>query len=56
MGLQILEREHSVYLANPNMQPEMYYFTTETEQKEKIPKTISNWMERFDKYNLKYLS
>ena len=23
MGLQILEREHSVYLANPNMQPEM---------------------------------
>jgi hypothetical protein len=36
--------------------PEMYYFTTETEQKEKIPKTISNWMERFDKYNLKYLS
>ena len=23
MGLQILEREHSVFLANPNMQPEM---------------------------------
>ncbi|MCW0487867.1 thiamine-phosphate kinase [Riemerella anatipestifer] len=23
MGLQILEREHSVYLTNPNMQPEM---------------------------------
>ncbi len=23
MGLQILEREHSVYLVNPNMQPEM---------------------------------
>ncbi|QCX53030.1 thiamine-phosphate kinase [Elizabethkingia sp. JS20170427COW] len=23
MGLQILEREHAVYLANPNMQPEM---------------------------------
>jgi len=23
LGLQILEREHSVYLANPNMQPEM---------------------------------
>ena len=23
MGLQILEREHSVYLKNPNMQPEM---------------------------------
>lgn len=25
-GLQILEREHSVYLANPNMQPEMEGF------------------------------
>ncbi|WOC51940.1 hypothetical protein BPO_1293 [Bergeyella porcorum] len=23
LGLQILEREHAVYLANPNMQPEM---------------------------------
>lgn len=23
MGLQILEREHAIYLANPNMQPEM---------------------------------
>jgi thiamine-monophosphate kinase len=23
MGLQILEREHAVYLADPNMQPEM---------------------------------
>ncbi|WP_407401686.1 thiamine-phosphate kinase [Chryseobacterium sp.] len=26
MGLQILEREHAVYLANPNMQPEMEGF------------------------------
>ena len=26
MGLQILEREHSVFLANPNMQPEMEGF------------------------------
>ena len=26
MGLQILEREHAVFLANPNMQPEMEGF------------------------------
>jgi len=44
MGLQILEREHSVYLANPNMQPEMegYDYILERQLKPEARTDIKN--------------
>ncbi|WP_292008748.1 thiamine-phosphate kinase [Chryseobacterium sp.] len=44
MGLQILEREHAVYLANPNMQPEMegYDYILERQLKPEARTDIKN--------------
>ena len=36
--------------------PEMYYFTTEKEYKKNFPKTINEWMKRFENYNMNYLN
>lgn len=47
LGLQILEREHSVYLANPNMQPEMegYDYILERQLKPEARTDIKKTME-----------
>lgn len=47
LGLQILEREHSVYLANPNMQPEMegYDFILERQLKPEARTDIKKTLE-----------
>lgn len=50
MGLQILEREHSVYLANPNMQPEMegYDYILERQLKPEARTDIKNTLAELD--------
>jgi len=50
MGLQILEREHSVYLANPNMQPEMegYDYILERQLKPEARTDIKKTLEELD--------
>ena len=47
MGLQILEREHAVFLANPNMQPEMegYDYILEKQLKPEARTDIQNTLE-----------
>lgn len=50
LGLQILEREHSVYLANPNMQPEMegYDYILERQLKPEARTDIKKKLEELD--------
>lgn len=50
MGLQILEREHSVFLANPNMQPEMegYDYILERQLKPEARTDIKKILEELD--------
>ncbi len=50
MGLQILEREHSVYLANPDMQPEMegYDYILERQLKPEARTDIRKKLEELD--------
>jgi len=50
MGLQILEREHSVYLANPNMQPEMegYDYILQRQLKPEARTDIKKILEELD--------
>ena len=50
MGLQILEREHAVYLANPNMQPEMegYDYILERQLKPEARTDIKKKLEELD--------
>lgn len=50
MGLQILEREHSVFLANPNMQPEMegYDYILERQLKPEARTDIKKTLEELD--------
>ena len=50
MGLQILEREHSVYLANPNMQPEMegYDYILERQLKPEARTDVKNTLAELD--------
>ncbi len=47
MGLQILEREHAVFLANPNMQPEMegYDYILEKQLKPEARTDVQNTLE-----------
>lgn len=47
LGLQILEREHSVFLANPNMQPEMegYDYILERQLKPEARTDVKNTLE-----------
>ena len=49
-GLQILEREHSVYLANPNMQPEMegYDYILERQLKPEARTDIKKTLKELD--------
>ena len=50
LGLQILEREHSVFLANPNMQPEMegYDYILERQLKPEARTDIKKKLEELD--------
>lgn len=50
MGLQILEREHAVFLANPNMQPEMegYDYILERQLKPEARTDIKKVFEELD--------
>ena len=50
MWLQILEREHAVYLANPNMQPEMegYDYILERQLKPEARTDIKKILEELD--------
>jgi thiamine-monophosphate kinase len=50
MGLQILEREHSVYLANPNMQPELegYDYILERQLKPEARTDIKKTLKELD--------
>lgn len=50
LGLQILEREHSVFLANPNMQPEMegYDYILQRQLKPEARTDIKKMMEELD--------
>lgn len=50
MGLQILEREHAVYLANPNMQPEMegYDYILQRQLKPEARTDIRTTLEEMD--------
>lgn len=50
MGLQILEREHAVYLANPNMQPEMegYDYILERQLKPEARTDAKKTLEELD--------
>lgn len=50
MGLQILEREHSVYLVNPNMQPEMegYDYILERQLKPEARTDIKKTLKELD--------
>ena len=50
MGLQILEREHSVYLADPNMQPEMegYDYILERQLKPEARTDIKKTLKELD--------
>ena len=50
MGLQILEREHSVFLANPNMQPEMegYDYILERQLKPEARTDIKKSLKELD--------
>ena len=50
LGLQILEREHSVYLANPNMQPEMegYDYILERQLKPEARTDIKKTLKELD--------
>ncbi|MDQ0475945.1 thiamine-phosphate kinase [Chryseobacterium sp. MDT2-18] len=50
MGLQILEREHSVFLANPNMQPEMegYDYILERQLKPEARTDIKKALKELD--------
>lgn len=50
IGLQILEREHSVYLANPNMQPEMegYDYILERQLKPEARTDIKKKLQELD--------
>ena len=50
MGLQILEREHTVYLTNPNMQPEMegYDYILERQLKPEARTDIKKILEQLD--------
>lgn len=50
LGLQILEREHSVYLANPNMQPEMegYDYILERQLKPEARTDIKKKLDELD--------
>ncbi len=50
LGLQILEREHAVYLANPNMQPEMegYDYILERQLKPEARTDIKKILEELD--------
>ncbi len=50
IGLQILEREHTVYLANPNMQPEMegYDYILERQLKPEARTDIKKKLEELD--------
>jgi thiamine-monophosphate kinase len=50
MGLQILEREHSVYLANPEMQPEMegYDYILERQLKPEARTDIKKTLKELD--------
>ncbi|RNA60943.1 thiamine-phosphate kinase [Chryseobacterium nematophagum] len=50
MGLQILEREHAVYLSNPNMQPEMegYDYILEKQLKPEARTDIKNILKDLD--------
>ncbi len=50
MGLQILEREHSVFLANPNMQPEMegYDYILERQLKPEARTDIKKTLKELD--------
>lgn len=50
MGLQILEREHSVFLANPNMQPEMegYDYILERQLKPEARTDVRNLLKELN--------
>lgn len=50
LGLQILEREHAVFLANPNMQPEMagYDYILERQLKPEARTDVRNTLEQLD--------
>ncbi|MGC4129612.1 MAG: thiamine-phosphate kinase [Bergeyella sp.] len=50
LGLQVLEREHAVYLANPNMQPEMegYDYILERQLKPEARTDIKKKLEELD--------
>ena len=50
MGLQILEREHAVFLANPNMQPEMegYDYILERQLKPEARTDVKKILEELD--------
>ena len=50
LGLQILEREHAVFLANPNMQPEMegYDYILERQLKPEARTDIKKTLEKLD--------
>jgi thiamine-monophosphate kinase len=50
MGLQILEREHAVYLADPNMQPEMegYDYILERQLKPEARTDVKKILEELD--------
>lgn len=50
MGLQILEREHAVYLANPNMQPEMtgYDYILERQLKPEARTDVKKTLEELE--------
>jgi thiamine-monophosphate kinase len=50
LGLQILEREHSVFLANPNMQPEMegYDYILERQLKPEARTDIKNTLKELN--------
>lgn len=50
LGLQILEREHSVFLANPNMQPEMegYDYILERQLKPEARTDVKTILEELD--------
>lgn len=50
LGLQILEREHAVYLANPNMQPEMegYDYILERQLKPEARTDVKKILEELD--------
>lgn len=50
LGLQVLEREHAVFLANPNMQPEMagYDYILERQLKPEARSDVRSTLEKLD--------